>query len=183
MTGTTSITSSAANGQCLVVVTPQYAHNSTLVMIASYTDGASNLNVNALPTIANLTKTSITGNSYSTYYTNLRVTAFKVSFTYIGDALHAGGEASICFDNVDNIIAGWNVRNNIQDSMFYSKGRADTKISCIWIPQDPGDYQFRLASDYQFADKATSWGTMTFAATGLPLSTPVYDVNWTINLS
>ena len=95
MNGNTTLTSSAANGQLLVLCYPQYYMTGGNAFIVSYVDGTANLDVTNLPSTANLSSTAITGTNLGTYYTFARLVGIELRTTYIGAVETGAGETRI----------------------------------------------------------------------------------------
>jgi len=179
MNGNYSIRSSDTYGNIFMQCYPQKVTDSSSTFLHFYTDGTADLDVTNMPTIANLTNTIKTGPvTLTSYYQYVRLVAFELTMTYVGAVQTGSGELSIGFDNFENGVIGYNVKNNIQDSNFHAHGRAEDTFRCIWIPQDDSDFDFRAVGSTQ-PDKANIWGSITAAGTGFPVTTECYDLQWT----
>ena len=180
MSGNTTLTSSAANGQLLLLCYPQYYMTGGNSFISYYVDGSSNLDVTNLPSTANLFNAAIPGTNLAAYYTFARLVGIELRATYIGAVETGAGETRIGLTNYSTLSAGSNIKNLIEDSDFYAADRAECTYKSIWLPQDHSDFKFRAIGDNGDADKATGWGTIMMASTGLPKNIPVYDLKWTV---
>lgn len=175
LTGSLSLLSSVAKGHCLLVVYPQLITQA--VSFASiYIDAASQLDVTNLPVIANLLASGTTGTNLSTYYSYVRLVGFELDFIYVGAELSQAGELSVGLDNIQQMVVGTNVKTNIQDGVYYTKGRSDKSFRIVWVPQDDTDFDFRSPSA---VNKTQFWGSITAAGTGFPLNITTYDVTYT----
>lgn len=180
MNGNTTLTSSTANGQLLLLCYPQYYMTAGNAFITYFLDGTSNLDVTNLPSTANLFSTAISGTNLATYYTFARLVGIELRLTYIGAVETGAGETRIGLTNYATLSAGANIKNLIEDSDFYAADRAECTYKSIWLPQDHSDFKFRAIGDNGDADKATGWGTIMLTSTGLPKNIPVYDLKWTV---
>ena len=113
MSGNTTLTSSTANGQLLLLCYPQYYMATGNTFIVYFGDGASNLDVTNLPNTANLFSTQIGGTNLATYYTFARLVAIELRATYIGAVETGAGEARIGLTNYSTLSAGSNIKNLI----------------------------------------------------------------------
>ena len=111
MSGNTTLTSSAANGQLLLLCYPQYYMATGNTFIVYFGDGASNLDVTNLPNTANLYSTQIGGTNLETYYTFSRLVGIELRATYIGAVETGAGETRIGLTNYSTLSAGSNIEN------------------------------------------------------------------------
>ena len=176
--GSFTLKSSADKGHALAVLYVQAATNSGGTLYNWFEDSATPtlLDVTNMPTIATLTAHATgAGTVFSTYYSFTRVVSFDVTFTYIGNELNGSGEASIGSDNGTIITIANNIPAIIQDMSFNCHDRAEHTFRQIWLPQDDSDFILHAPNT---PEKATTYGAIYFAATGLPKATEVYQVNY-----
>jgi len=166
-----TISSSLANGHVLTAFYPQAAFATGSNYIIRYSDGVSPLDVTNFNVA--ITQTSTTGTDITANYLFTRVVAFQVKLTYMAAEQTAAGEAVIGLTNT-SFAAGTNISAMVRDSDFRALGRAESKFTLNWIPQDDSDFSFRSTNDSFDADKTSNWGMIVLAGTGFPVNTAVY---------
>jgi len=175
VSGNVTISSSLSKGHVLCQVYPQYITQAVPFLTWVGDNGAVHLDVTNYP--AGLpTFNSTNGQALTNYYTFVRIVAFQVKLVYIGAVLNTAGELSIGIDNINQLTAGYNIKNNIQDGLIYARDMANDGFMCNWIPQDETDFEFRTPTTVA---KSQFWGSITLAGTGFPVNTPVYDLSYT----
>jgi len=176
LSGNTTLVSSLAKGHVLATVFPQTC-TQAVPLVTMYIDAASQLDVTNLPVIANLLASSTNGQTLSPYYSYVRLVSFEIVLRYVGAELTQAGELSVGFDNIQQVVVGTNVKNNIQDGAYYCKGKSDKTFRIVWVPQDDSDFEFR--SPVGTAKSSIYWGSITIAGTGFPTNISVYDLQYT----